>query len=72
MQSAKDIFIFRHTLLVSAGYDITPLLNANFATMFTPDFSNFIIFPTLTYSVVQNLDALLAVQHFVSQIAGKR
>jgi hypothetical protein len=46
--------------------DITPLLNLNMALMYTPDLKNFIFFPTLNYSVMRNLDALLAMQYFIS------
>ena len=63
---AKNLFFYRHTLFHSAMIDITPLLNLNMAVMYTPDLNNFIIFPTLNYSVMRNLDALLAMQYFIS------
>ncbi len=65
--SAKDIFIFKHTILVSAGFNITPLFRADLAAMFTPELNNFILFPTLSYSLSKNLDASLVVQYFISE-----
>lgn len=67
LMDAKDIFIYKHTLLVSGSFNITPLFTANLATMFTPDLKNFILFPTLTYSLEKNLDASLVVQYFISE-----
>ena len=67
VQTSKDIFIFKHTLFLSLGYDITPLFRVDLAGMTTPDVSNFIIFPSLSYSLAENLDALLAVQYFISE-----
>lgn len=63
---AKNLFFYRNTIFNSAQFNITPLFNANLAVMYTPDFKNLIFFPTLSYSLKTNLDALLAVQHFVS------
>lgn len=67
VQTSKDIFIFKHTLFLSLGYDITPLFRVDLAGMTTPDVSNFIIFPSFSYSLAENLDALLAVQYFISE-----
>ncbi len=63
---AKNLFFFRNTIFNSVQFNITPLFNANLALMYTPDLKNLIFFPTLSYSIMENLDALLAVQHFVS------
>ncbi len=67
VQDAKNIFPFRHTLFTQVGYNITPLFRADAAVMFTPDLKNIIVFPTLTYSLLSNLDALLVAQYFISQ-----
>ncbi len=67
VMDAKDIFIYKHTLLTSASFNITPLFTANMAAMFTPAFDNFILFPTLSYSLDENLDASLVVQYFIAQ-----
>jgi hypothetical protein len=69
VQTAKDLFFFKHTLFASAQYSITPLLSATWATMLTPDLDNFILFPSLSYSLHQDLDALLALQYFISENA---
>ena len=67
VQGPKNIFPFKHTLFTQAGYTITPLFRADAGVMFTPDLKNIILFPTLSYSLTENLDALLVLQHFISQ-----
>ncbi|MEQ9263462.1 MAG: hypothetical protein RLP14_09900 [Owenweeksia sp.] len=67
VQGPKNIFPFKHTLFTQTGGNITPLFRADAGLMFTPDLKNIILFPTLTYSLASNLDALLALQYFISQ-----
>lgn len=64
---AKHIFIYENTFLVATSFDITPLFKANLATMLTPDFKNYILFPTLSYSLGKNLDASFIAQYFIAQ-----
>ena len=66
-QSAKNLFFFEHTLFNSYQFTITPLFSVNLATMVTPDADNFILFPSLSYSLTENLDALLAAQYFITE-----
>ena len=63
---AKNLFFYRNTIFNSVQLNITPLMNVNMAVMYTPDFKNFIIFPTMNYSLTNDLDAMLALQHFIS------
>lgn len=67
VQSPKNIFIFKHTSFASASFNITPLFTGSFACMITPDFENLILYPSLSYSLDENLDLLLACQFFASQ-----
>ena len=55
--SAKNLYPFRHSAFVSAGYPITPLMNANLALIYSPVSSQpLFLNPTLTYSLAQNWD----------------
>lgn len=65
--SAKDLFLFKHTLFLSSQFQITPLFQGNAAFMLSPDLSSLVFFPSLTYSVTQDLDALLALQLFATE-----
>ena len=55
VQSPKNIFIFKHTSFASASFNITPLFTGSFACMVTPDFENLILYPSLSYSLDENL-----------------
>ena len=65
--SAKDLFLFKHTLFLSSQYQITPLFQSSIAFMVSPDLSSLIFFPSLTYSVTTDLDALIALQMFATE-----
>ncbi len=65
--SARNIFIFRHTIFSAVNFEITPLFTGSFATMVTPDLNNLIIFPSLSYSLAENFDLLFATQFFATE-----
>lgn len=65
--SAKDLFLFKHTLFLSSQFQITPLVQSSIAFMVSPDLSSLVFFPSLTYSVTTDLDALIALQMFATE-----
>lgn len=67
VQSAKNIFPFRHTAFIQLGFNMTPLMRFDWATMASPKFDHFIAIPSLSYSLKDNLDALLTAQLFVAK-----
>jgi hypothetical protein len=46
------------------SYDITPLLRGSLFGIFNPDDGSYVIVPSVTYSIVTNLDLLLIAQVF--------
>ncbi len=55
--SAKNLYPFRHALLLQTSYPITPLINGSIAWIFSPGASRpLFVNPTLTISVAQNWD----------------
>jgi hypothetical protein len=63
-QSAKNIFIAKTAVLGSISYPITPLLNASFATIYSPGIEMFYLGPTLNYSIKENLQLMLTSQYY--------
>ncbi len=63
---AKNLFFYRNTLFHSLQFNITPLFGTTLALMYTPDLKNFILYPTLTYSLLDDLEVLVSLQHFIS------
>ena len=57
--SAKNIFPYKHTLLISGGYNLTALLRLDVSWIQTPDFANAFAVPSLTYSLLDNLYLLV-------------
>ena len=57
--SAKNIFPYRHTIMLSGGYNLTALLRFDLSWIQTPDFANAFAVPQLSYSLLQNLDLLV-------------
>jgi hypothetical protein len=64
VMSPRNLFLFKQTVFLSANFTITPLFTVSMGTMFSPDFSNVIVYPSLSYSLGENLDLLFAVQAF--------
>ena len=67
VQTPKNIFTFEHTALASVDFTITPLFSASMAGMLSLDGKNIIAYPSLTYSLDQNLDLLLTSQLFLTE-----
>ncbi len=62
--SAKNLFPYKHTIMLTAGYNITALLRFDLSWGQTPDFSNAFAVPSLSYSIINNLDFLILSQVF--------
>lgn len=55
--SAKNLYPYRHALVMQASYPITPLLNGGAAIIYSPvDVHPLFINPTITYSIANNWD----------------
>ena len=67
VMSPRNLFLFKHTVFLNASYSINPLFSLSLGTMFSPDFKNLIIYPSLSYSLGKNLDLLFVVQAFGTQ-----
>ncbi len=72
VMSPRNLFLFKHTVFISSSYTINPLLTVSLGTMFSPDFANLIIYPSLTYSLTKNLDLLVALQAFNTKNPAKQ
>jgi hypothetical protein len=64
--SAKNIFPYKHTLMASVQYPFTALLSGSIAWIQTPDLSNAYAVPQISYSISQNLEALILAQIFLA------
>ncbi|MCE2496535.1 MAG: hypothetical protein J4F31_08165 [Flavobacteriales bacterium] len=62
--SAKNPFPFKSTLFVASSYQITPLFRVDLSQMVTTNFDSYILIPSLSYSITQDLDALILAQVF--------
>lgn len=69
--SAKNIFPFRSSGFLSATFSFTPLITVNLAAIVTTDLNAVIGVPSLSYSLAQNLDALLIAQIFFAEDASQ-
>jgi hypothetical protein len=67
---ARQLMPFEHTLLLQASYPVNPLINLSLATMYEPENHGLIIFPTLSWSLGDNLVASLIAQSFLGEMAG--
>ena len=62
--SAKNPFPFESTFFIASSYQITPLFRIDVSQMFTTAFDTYILIPSFTYSITQDLDALILGQIF--------
>lgn len=63
--SADNIMFSTYAATVSASFPVSPVLNSSMACMYLFDIRSFFISPSLSYSILQNLDLAL-----ISQIYG--
>lgn len=70
--SAKNLYPFRHALLVSGVYPITPLFSSNLAIIYSPSSSHpLFVNPGFTYSIAQSWDLDLVGQLAFNKEAGQ-
>lgn len=62
--SVKTLTPAKTSLFAQASYPVTPLFNADISLIANPHDKSFFVSPTLTYSVSQNLEAMLTGQLF--------
>ena len=61
--SPRNLYPYRYNLLLSASYQINPLLNSSLAIVYSPGKSNALfISPNLSYSIIENWDLDLVAQ----------
>ena len=65
--TAKNIFPYQNSLMLTASKNITPLFTANLSWIQTPNFKNIIMVPSLTYSILANLDFMVLGQLFFTE-----
>ncbi len=66
---ARQLMPFEHSILLQAGYPVNPLLQLNAAIIYAPENKSTIFFPTLSYSLGDNLVAALVLQVYAGTIA---
>ncbi|MFC2175927.1 hypothetical protein ACFLR1_03005 [Bacteroidota bacterium] len=64
--TAKNLMPTKYNAFLSLSYPITPLLGASFAAIYGYGPNLLLLNPSLTYSIVENWDVLLAAQIFFS------
>jgi len=62
--TAKDLSPYRYSSIVQGSYPIHPLVNAGLAIMVFPGDRSMFIYPTVSWSIIQNLDIDLFGQFF--------
>jgi len=62
--SAKTLTLYRGSLFGQIGYQITPLLRGDLASIVNPYDGSFFVGPSFTYSLSQNLELLFSGQLF--------
>ncbi|KAB2813853.1 hypothetical protein [Phaeocystidibacter luteus] len=68
--SSKNIFPYRHTIMVSASYPINPIWNVNLAWFQSHNFDQAAFVPGVTYSISNDWDAMLIAQIFTVRPTG--
>jgi len=69
-QTARNLSPYRHNWFVLVTYPFTPLFSGALAYMVFPGNSAMFVNPSLTYSIVQNLDLALIAQIFYGEVQG--
>ncbi len=64
--SAKNLLPYKHTVMITGGYNITPLFRFDLSWLQTPDLANTVAVPSLTYALRTNLDLLLLGQIYLA------
>jgi len=69
--TVKNLSFVKHNLIVQVSYPITPLLTGSIAGLYLPGIRGFYVGPSLSYSLIQNLDASLYFQSLGGRIGEK-
>lgn len=62
--SSKNIFPYRHSLMLTGSYNITELFGVNLSLLQSHNFDQAALIPGFSYSLTQNIDAMLMAQIF--------
>lgn len=65
--SSKNIFPYRHTIMVTASYNLTSLWALNFSWFQSHNFDQAAVVPGITYSISNNWDAMILAQMFTAR-----
>jgi len=66
--SAKNLSFPGFSFMLQGSYPVTPLFNVSLAGMYFPKINGYYIGPTLTYSILENLDFSVITQTFAGQL----
>ena len=65
--SAKLLFPFRYTFYATAIKTISPIMNLNFSTIYSPEKNTFILIPNFTWNVATDFDLDFTAQSFFAK-----
>ena len=65
--SVKNLSFTKHNIFAQATYPFTPLLNGTLSAMAYPGINGYYIGPSLSYSLAENMDASIYIQHFTGE-----
>lgn len=66
--SAKNLSFPGFSIMLQSSYPVTPLFNVSLAGMYFPRINGYYIGPTLSYSILENLDFSVITQTFAGQL----
>jgi len=66
--SVKNLSLPGFSIMLQGSYPVTPLFNVALAGMYFPKIKGYYIAPSLTYSILENLDFSLISQTFTGQL----
>ncbi len=70
--SAKDLAFSRFSAFGQFSYPVTPLLNVSVSAMWFPDLNGYFAGNSVDYSLAENIDFSLLLQHFLSKSGGDK
>ena len=70
--SSKDLAFSEFSLFTQFTYPVTPLLNFTISGMYFPDLKGYFAGPSIDYSIAENFDFSLIVQHFEGEMGLSR
>lgn len=70
--SVKNLSFTEYNLFVQASYPLNPLLNGNLAVMYFPKLNGYYVGPSVSYSLMDNLDFSFYLQLFSGKFGDSR